>query len=74
MVKRLLETSVGNFSETAFVHKGERVLNSNELMSIMNLQCSPYSTKDSDGGVVVYMSKNEYNKLIKDVNYVVEAD
>lgn len=71
MAKKILETCIGNWSETAFEHKGERIMSSSELMSIMNLQCSPYAT-NNDEGVVVYMSKKEYEKLKKDKNYEVE--
>jgi len=71
MIKKLLETSVGNWSETAFVHKNERVMSPNELMSIMKLQCSAYITNE-DEGVVVYMSIKEYERLKKDRNYEVE--
>ncbi len=62
MIKKLLETSLGNSSETAFVYKGVRILNLEDLPKILSKECSPYVTKDN-GGVIVYFSEEEYKKL-----------
>ncbi len=63
-MKKLLETSLGNGSETAFVFNGQRVLDTGELPKILERECNPYTTKD-DEGVIVYMSKREYDLLNK---------
>jgi len=62
-MKKLLETSLGNNSTTWFSIDGARVSRDNALELIED-ECNPYVTKDNDG-VLIYMSKQEYEALLK---------
>lgn len=72
MAKKLLETSLGNGSETAFVYKGARVLDLSKVPEILSKECNPYETKENRG-VIIYFSEEEYRKLKKDSNYKIKA-
>lgn len=67
MAKKLLETSFGPCGRVSLSINGEKVSEESPLKLITD-QCDPYVTKD-DGGVIVYLSLNEYNQLKKDSNY-----
>jgi hypothetical protein len=67
MSKRLLETSLGHWDDTWFSKKGLRVSDDEALKLIKN-ECNSYNTKDN-GGVIVYFSEEEYEKLKEDPNY-----
>jgi len=54
-MKKLLETSLGKFSNTAFFYNDKRVMNIDKLPSILDSECNPYKTGSE--GVVVYLSK-----------------
>lgn len=62
MAKKLLETNMGNGSETAFVYRGKRIMDLRELPEILSKECNPYETRDQEG-VIVYFSNEEYKKL-----------
>lgn len=67
MVKKLLEISLGNWSETTFVYKGQRIMDLSKLPEILDRECSPYENGDIDG-VVVYFSDREYQELKKNTH------
>lgn len=67
MVKKLLETSLGNNDDTWFSIEGRRVLDKDALELIKD-KCNPYKTKDKQG-VIVYFSEEEFQKLKEDKNY-----
>ena len=62
-MKKLLETSLGNWSETAFLLDNKR-LSDEDIIDILSNECSPYMTKEVEG-VIVYMSKQEYENIQK---------
>ncbi len=61
-MKKIFETSLGNWSETAFVYNGRRVMSLSELPRILERECSSYGNGNS-GGVVVYMTQKEFESL-----------
>ena len=54
-MKKLLEVSIGNWSETAFALDNRR-MQGEELVEFLNKECNPYKTQDREG-VIVYLSK-----------------
>lgn len=66
MIKKLLETSLGPWDQT-FFDVGGRRLNDEEVVELLNKECNPYATKDN-GGVIVYFSQEEFEKIKGDNN------
>jgi len=62
-MKKLLETSLGHQSNTWFSKDGVRI-DRNNALELIEDECNPYVTKDNHG-VLVYMSKQEYEALLK---------
>ena len=60
-MKKLLETSLGNWGDTWFSLDKRRV-SDEDALKLIKKQCNPYETKEEDG-CIVYMSKQEYQKL-----------
>lgn len=67
MAKKLLETSFGSCGRVCLSINGEKVSEDSPLKLITD-QCDPYVMRDN-GGVIVYLSSEEYNQLKKDSNY-----
>ncbi|MDP2628539.1 MAG: hypothetical protein Q8P15_01430 [Nanoarchaeota archaeon] len=67
MGKKLLETNLGNWGETAFVYNGKRVMDLQELPEILSKECNPYITGNNEG-VIVYLSKEEFEKIKQKTN------
>jgi len=65
MAKKLLETNLGEGGSTAFIRKGQELKDISRLPEILSISCNPCVTQD-EGGVVVYFSKEEYQKLKKE--------
>jgi len=62
-MKKLLETSLGNNSTTWFSKDGLRV-DREAALKLIEDECSPYVTKENEG-VLIYMSRQEYEALLK---------
>jgi hypothetical protein len=60
---KILETSLGRWSELMFSLEGIAVSDEN-LPEIINKKCSNYEIY-SKGGVIVHMTKEEYEKYKK---------
>ena len=60
-MKRILETSLGHLDDTWFSLDGRRVSDEYAL-NLIKRESNPYKTKE-DEGVLVYMSKLEYDQL-----------
>ncbi|MEK0337447.1 MAG: hypothetical protein QQN41_08450, partial [Nitrosopumilus sp.] len=65
-MKKLLETSLGHWDDKWFSLDGKRVSDKDALELIKD-KCNSYETKD-DGGVIVYMSKQEYETFLEESN------
>ena len=61
-MKKIFETSVGNWGEPAFVYHGQRVMSLSQLPRILEKECSPYLNNNCEG-VVVYMTQKEFESL-----------
>jgi hypothetical protein len=64
MAKKLLETSLGHSDDTWFSLNGHRV-SDEDALELIKKECNPYIAKDN-GGVIVYFSEAEYQKLKQD--------
>ena len=64
MAKKLLETNLGHWDDTWFSLDRNRIPDEDALILIKR-ECNPYVTKDN-GGVIVYFSDAEYQKLKQD--------
>lgn len=60
-MKKILETSLGRFSELVFDIDG-RSIGDNELADLLIRECDVYDIYKK-GGVIVHMSKKEYEEL-----------
>jgi hypothetical protein len=59
-MKMLLETSLGPWDHTFFSQNGRRI-NDEDALELIKKECNPIHTQDQ-GGVLVYMSKEEYQE------------
>lgn len=61
MAKKLLETSLGNWSQQVF-NIGLNAINEEEAVKIFKAGCNDYKIYSEDG-VVVYMTRKEYDQI-----------
>jgi hypothetical protein len=62
-MKKLLETSLGNWDETWLsLDKDRKRVSDEDAIELIKKECNPYVTGDGNG-VIVYMSVAEYDAL-----------
>jgi len=66
MAKKLLETSLGRFSELVF-NIGNKSISVDEAVEMFKKGCEDYDIYSKDG-VIVYMTKKEYEQLKEKLN------